>query len=131
LASALERLVRGCSEQGSYDGAIPHARRWLALDPLHEPAQRQLMELYAQSGQWAAAVRQYEECVRVLDEELGIPPSEETTALFELVKTKRVPPQPSPVANKAPPLVFMPDGQRLVSVHKVSLLTRNRLNFER
>ena len=29
----------------------PHARRWLSLDPLHEPAQRMLMHLYAQSGQ--------------------------------------------------------------------------------
>jgi len=49
------------------------------------------MELYAQTGQRAAAVRQYEECVRVLDEALGIPPSEETTALYEAIKAKRFP----------------------------------------
>jgi DNA-binding SARP family transcriptional activator len=48
LADALERLVRGHSAQGGYETAIPYARRWLALDPLHEPVHRQLMGLYAQ-----------------------------------------------------------------------------------
>jgi DNA-binding SARP family transcriptional activator len=43
LASALERLVRGYSAQGDFEPAITYARRWLALDPLHEPAQRHLM----------------------------------------------------------------------------------------
>ncbi|MBE7549953.1 MAG: tetratricopeptide repeat protein [Anaerolineales bacterium] len=102
LASVLERLGRGHSDRGDHDLAISYARRWLALDPLHEPAHRRLMELYAQTGQQAAALRQYEECVRVLDKEIGIPPSAETTALFELVKAKRAPPRPSPKAKKAP-----------------------------
>ncbi len=102
LASVLERLGRGHSNRGDHDLAIPYARRWLALDPLHEPAHRRLMELYAHTGQQAAALRQYEECVRVLDKEIGVPPSAETTALFELVKTKRAPPRPPPKAKKAP-----------------------------
>jgi DNA-binding SARP family transcriptional activator len=59
------------SGQGSPEAAILHARRWLALDPLHEPAQRQLMQLFDQAGQPAAALRQYEEYVKLLEEELG------------------------------------------------------------
>ena len=47
------------------------ARRWLALDPLHEPAHRQLMSLYEISGQRAAALRQYETCRQTLSDELG------------------------------------------------------------
>ncbi len=86
LASALERLVQGLSTRSDYEAAIPHARRRLALDPLHEPAHRQLMELYAQSGQQSAAVRQYNECVRILDEEFGVSPSKETTALYERIR---------------------------------------------
>lgn len=93
LASALDRLVCGHSDRDDYDSAIPHARRRLALDRLHEPAQRQLMRLYAQTGQWAAALRQYEECARVLEEELGVLPSEETTALYQDIKAKRLPPK--------------------------------------
>lgn len=91
LASVLERLVRGLSSQQEYEAAIPHARRWLNLDPLHEPVHYALMQLYARSGRQAAALRQYEECVRLLDEEFGISPQEETTALFEAIKAKQTP----------------------------------------
>ncbi|NIU61937.1 MAG: tetratricopeptide repeat protein, partial [Pseudomonas stutzeri] len=49
LAGALERLVRCHSAQGEYEPAIGYARRWLALDPLHEPTHRHLMQLYAQA----------------------------------------------------------------------------------
>ncbi len=89
LAGALERLMRGHSARREYEPAIQYARRWLALDSLHEPAQRQLMQLYAAAGQHAAALRQYRECVRVLEEELGVPPLEETTRLYEAIKAQR------------------------------------------
>jgi hypothetical protein len=95
LASALERLIRlhsgGSDPAASLETAIAYARRWLALDPLHEPAQRQLMRLYAWDGQQAAALRQYQECERILAEELGGSPDEETTALYEAIKAKRLP----------------------------------------
>jgi predicted ATPase/DNA-binding SARP family transcriptional activator len=87
LASALQRLVRGHSAQGNLEATLPYARRWLALDPLHEPAHRQLMQLYAESGQRSAALRQYQECVRILSEELGLAPAEETMALYEQIRT--------------------------------------------
>jgi predicted ATPase/DNA-binding SARP family transcriptional activator len=87
LASALERLVRGHCANGHQEAALPYARRWLALDPLHEPAHRQLMQLYAQTGRRSAALRQYSECVRILDEELGLAPAEETTTLYEQIRS--------------------------------------------
>lgn len=90
LAVALERLVQGYIDQANYEPAIPYARRWLSLDPLHEPAHRALMQLYANSDQQAAALHQYEECVRQLDEEFGLPPEMETTTLFEAIKAKRM-----------------------------------------
>ncbi len=97
LAEVLERLTRGHSARGELKLAIAHARRWVALDPLHEPAQRQLMQLYAMAGQEAAALRQYQECVRVLKEELGVTPAAETTALNEAIKAKRFPTSPDGV----------------------------------
>ena len=39
------------------------------------------MQLLAKSGNVAAALRQYEVCVRVLTAELGVPPSDDTVAL--------------------------------------------------
>lgn len=90
LAGALERLIEGYSGQGEYEVAIPHARRWLALDPLHEPAQRTLMQLYGEAGQKAAALRQCEEYAALLEKELGLPPEEETTTLYEAIKASRL-----------------------------------------
>ncbi len=95
LASMLDRLARCHAQQGDYERAIDHARRWLALDPLHEPAHRALMSLYAWAGQQAAALRQYSECVRVLEEELGVPPERETTGLYEAIRSRQPPPPPA------------------------------------
>ncbi len=102
LAGALERLVGGHSRQGDFAAAIPYARRWLALDPLHEPAQRCLMQLYAQGGQRAAALRQYEECQRLLAAELGVAPEKETTALYEAVKAKKMVGRGARMEERAP-----------------------------
>lgn len=102
LASALERLTHGHSAQREFEVAIGYARRWLALDPLHEPAQCQLMRLYAWAGQRNAALRQYAECVRLLERELGVTPQAATTELYTAIKENRLPSiaelSPSPAA---------------------------------
>ncbi|MDQ5853442.1 MAG: bacterial transcriptional activator domain-containing protein, partial [Chloroflexota bacterium] len=93
FAQVLERLVQACGAQGTWDAAIPYARRWVALDPLHEPAQRYLITVYARAGQQAAAVRQYQECVRILDAELGVTPDAATTGLYEAIRSRQFPPR--------------------------------------
>ncbi len=87
LAGVLGRLIACHSARHEAEPAIAYARRRLGLDPLHEPTHRQLMELYALSNQRAAALRQYQECVRLLREELDLPPSPETTALYERIRS--------------------------------------------
>ena len=89
FAAALEGLAAHHQNGGDPDAAIPYARRLLALDNLHEPSHRLLMRLYALAGQPSAALRQYDECIRLLDEELGVPPEEETTELHEAIRTRR------------------------------------------
>ncbi len=91
LAQALVLLVQAHQMRGEFDQAIQHARRWLALDPMHEPAHRQLMQLYAWSDQQAAALRQYQLCVKTLQEELGAAPQPETTELYESIRLGRAP----------------------------------------
>lgn len=94
LAGALDRLARGHGALWEWEPAIAHARRRLALDHLHEPAHAALMRLYALADQRSAAIRQYRECVRLLQGELGVPPLEETTALYRAVKEEGTPPLP-------------------------------------
>ena len=102
LAGALERLARGRAARDEWEPAVAHARRWLALDPLHEPAHRLLLALYAWSGQRAAALRQYRECVRILGKELGVAPLEETTLLYRAVQENDPPPPPA-LSQPGPP----------------------------
>src|ERR687897_3257137 len=102
LAGALERLARGRGALGEWEAAIAHARRWLAMDPLHEPAHSMLMALYAWSDQRAAALRQYRECVRVLDQELGVTPLEETTLLYRAIQENDLPPRPALAEYRSP-----------------------------
>ncbi|RIK37337.1 MAG: hypothetical protein DCC55_24645, partial [Chloroflexi bacterium] len=90
-AGALARLVQSLSAQGHYETAINYARRWLAIDPLEEPVHRELMRVYAWAGQQATALRQYEECARILDGELGAAPDEATQALYDAIRTRRFP----------------------------------------
>jgi len=87
LTQALVRLSGHAAAAQDYNSAIGYARRWLALDPLHEPAHQQLMALYDQSGQRSAALRQYRRCLQVLERELGVPPSQETTTLYERIQS--------------------------------------------
>jgi predicted ATPase/DNA-binding SARP family transcriptional activator len=86
LASALERLSQPEAGQSTVDEAIGYARRWLALDPLHEPAHRRLMQSYLAAGQPAAALRQYRLLSQTLDRELGVAPDEESLALYEQIR---------------------------------------------
>ena len=74
LAGTLERLATAQIGQHDWDGAVDAARRWLVLDLLHEPAHRQLMRIYAWSGRRGAALRQYQACQRILEEEPGSSP---------------------------------------------------------
>ncbi|MBV7333016.1 tetratricopeptide repeat protein [Chloroflexi bacterium TSY] len=89
LVQVLQQIIQGYCAQGEVEPAIPYARRWVDIDLLHEPPHRQLMILYAQAGQQAAAIRQYQRCVDVLEEEFGVPPEPETTALFEEIRSRK------------------------------------------
>ncbi len=93
LASgALERLVRCVAIKRDLSPAIEYARRWLALEPLHEPAHRQLMLLHAWAGDRSAAIKQYRDCVAVLDRELGVAPLDQTAELYQAIMENRAPP---------------------------------------
>ena len=114
LEKGLEALVELAIRDQDYTAALPLAHRWLSIDPLREEVHRTLMQLYARSGQPNAALRQYRDCVQILDKELGVPPLPETTALYEAIQHERliahVPPQPvfRPLAHQpalASPLV--------------------------
>ncbi|MDQ6649079.1 MAG: AAA family ATPase, partial [Actinomycetota bacterium] len=102
LADVLERLVLARVLSGRPVDAVDEAVRWLSLDPLQEPAHAVLMRLYTWTGRRSAALRQYRECVRVLDRELGVPPLSGTTALYDAIRSDRLPPPPRQLVAQVP-----------------------------
>jgi DNA-binding SARP family transcriptional activator/Flp pilus assembly protein TadD len=90
LLQALEKLVENLTAQGEFEAAISMATRWLKIDALREEAHRALMRLYAWTGRRSAALNQYRECLRILEQELGVPPLEETEMLYQLIKQDRL-----------------------------------------
>jgi DNA-binding SARP family transcriptional activator/tetratricopeptide (TPR) repeat protein len=101
LARGLQRLVAACIADGALERAAGHARRWLQLDPLHEPAHQAIIRLHGWAGQRSAAMRQYRSLVRVLDRDLAVRPLPETTRLYDDVRAGRLGPPPVPVAAPA------------------------------
>jgi DNA-binding SARP family transcriptional activator len=106
LAEALVGLERWHTTQREFELAIGYTRRRLALDPLDEGAHCDLMRLYAWSGQRSAALGEYQECVGILQDQLGVPPQEATTQLCAAIKEGRAPPPPSP--DRTPDLSVRP-----------------------
>ena len=76
-------------DEGRFKQALSLARRRLALDYLNEPTHRRLMLLYHKTGQKAAALRQFRECQKILELDLGASPQPQTVKLFEQIKTDR------------------------------------------
>jgi DNA-binding SARP family transcriptional activator len=84
--AALRRLAAIHEQRGEYARAQACARRQIEMEPWQEGAQRQLMRLLALDDQRAAALAQYEDYRRLLAQELGIEPTQETLALYERIK---------------------------------------------
>ena len=101
LARGLQRLVAACIADGALERAAGHARRWLQLDTLHEPAHQVIIRLHGWAGQRSAAMRQYRSLVRVLDRDLAVRPLPETTRLYDDVRAGRLGPPPVPVPAPA------------------------------
>ncbi|MGQ9599543.1 MAG: tetratricopeptide repeat protein [Anaerolineae bacterium] len=80
--TALETLARLYADQRQLEQAIEVYQRLLAQDPYREAAYRELMVCYYRLGDRAAAIRKYQECVRVLREELGLSPDPETEKVY-------------------------------------------------
>lgn len=94
--TALEQLMLQLEGQRDYAAAIQYGKQLLTLDPVHELTYRHLMRLHAASGNRAAALRVYRNCVDVLQHELGVQPAANTQESYQRL---RIPEALAPVAN--------------------------------
>jgi DNA-binding SARP family transcriptional activator len=79
---ALECRSAVCLEKELFPLAARDAELVLELEPFRETAYRLLMRAHAGAGNPAEALRVYERCRSVIEEELGVSPSMDTEALY-------------------------------------------------
>ena len=93
--SAIDRLVEQCIARQQFDDVVEVLERRLTMDAAYEPAHRRLMEVYARTGRRTEALRQYEACVRSLEQELGVEVEAETKDLADAIRRSGIHPVPS------------------------------------
>ena len=64
------------------------ARRLINFEPTHEGAVRSLMKAFAQMGDRAQAIREFERSRQVLLSVFDLPPSKETVAVYEAIRSE-------------------------------------------
>ena len=79
---ALEHLAAAYFELGELGEAVRAGQLAVGTDPCCEPAHRILMRCFGSQHQRQLVSRQYRSCVASLQDELGVPPGEETVQLF-------------------------------------------------
>ncbi len=82
----LKTLIAHYAREQDFPHAVQYAQRAIELEPWSESLHRQKMVLLARSSQRIAALRQFERCRQILNDELGIAPADETTTLFQQIK---------------------------------------------
>jgi DNA-binding SARP family transcriptional activator len=86
LRDVLVRAHECLSEPGIWGTepayAVKHANEAVAIEPFRETSYQLLMRAHAAVGNRAEALRVYERCRNLLSEELGVPPSPQTEAVY-------------------------------------------------
>ncbi|MCD5325818.1 MULTISPECIES: BTAD domain-containing putative transcriptional regulator [Pontibacillus] len=84
-----ERLAQFCVRLEEYDTCIHWCERILRIDATWEEAYRLMMFSYYQRNNRPQAIKWYQKCCKILDDELGVPPMESTQEMFQLIRKER------------------------------------------
>ncbi|MEM7801838.1 MAG: BTAD domain-containing putative transcriptional regulator, partial [Chloroflexota bacterium] len=111
--NGFRQLVAYYLASGQYQAGINEANRLLTFDPYDETIQRDLMALYWRSGHRNGALRQYATFKKLLQKELEIEPTSETSALFQRIREA---PAAAPHNLPAETTVFVGREEKLIEL---------------
>lgn len=86
---ALEVSCDRLTDAGRLDAALATGLAALECEPLRESAHRALVRVHLAQGNVSEAVRQYGLCRRLLEQHVGVSPSEELTSMIREVMVRR------------------------------------------
>ena len=82
----LDKLIDWCLAHGEYEVGLDYGEQILRYDRARERTHRRMMRLYYLAGDRTSALRQYEQLVRALREELSVKPSRRSVILWEQIR---------------------------------------------
>jgi DNA-binding SARP family transcriptional activator len=80
-----DKLAEYNIQSQCYEAVVKWASAILKVDRCDEKAHRQLIQAYAAEGHRSEALRQYQQCQRVLSKELRVQPAPETQKLLQML----------------------------------------------
>ena len=128
LTETLDRLTTYHANAGNWAAAASYARRWLQADRLNEACYRRLIRALVALGRRTEALRCFDECRRVLDDELGLAPEPATTELADSIRRSDEEPRERPPGSRRTnlPAALTPFVGRKDTIKKVvSLLKKD------
>ena len=106
----LDKLMGYCEVHQEYESGLVYGAQILRYDRAREHTHRRMMRLHALAGDRTAALRQFERCTAILEEELGVKPTAYTVQLHEQIMRNLLggdaltPEHPLATAEATPPL---------------------------
>jgi DNA-binding SARP family transcriptional activator len=82
---AAEKMAQLHVRKENYDLAISWCERILERDRTWEEAYRLLMYCYYRKNNRPQAIKWYEKCIQILEDELGVSPLEPTFHMYEMI----------------------------------------------
>ena len=122
----LTTLAQQHARRNEWPAALTTITRAIDLDPLREDVQATAMQLQYLSGDRTGAIRRYEQLRKLLDDELGLPPTVETQAVYDAIIKERLRPEavvPVPAEPELPRPAAPPDVSPPVSAPQPQAVT--------
>lgn len=117
IVNACAALVTHYEHQHNYQKAEHYVQRQLQLEPWNESAHRCLMGILAQCGRRTAALKQYDRCCQILEQELATEPEPATIALWEAIRSGTFPGR----------TIAKSDGVKRLSIFSITSAVSKRL----
>jgi DNA-binding SARP family transcriptional activator len=120
----LDKLAKYCEVHQEYRTGLSYGAAILRQDRAFERAHRQMMRLYALSGDRTQALRQYDVCASALSEELGVAPSRPTVELYERIRSDSLDAPHSRARQEKAAAVSATSGMLQNSIHRLDAISK-------